>query len=131
VRIHYIKGKKGKSLQKFWNHFDSIIIGGVKKSRCHWCKRLFAVEKFSTISTLNRHLASCARFIEHNSSKKQKTLSFDLNSDYNGVESLTAFSYKESKVRKLSAHIVLFHEYPFNIMEHELFNKFIRVYTPH
>jgi hypothetical protein len=76
-------------------------------------------------------LTSCARFVEHNSSKKQKTLSFDPSSDHDGVKSLTAFSYKESRVRELAAHMVLFHEYPFNMMEHKLFNKFMRVCTPH
>jgi hypothetical protein len=95
---------------------------------------LFAVGKSSTTSTLNRHLASCAEFLEFYSIKKQKTLSFEPSSecsDHNGFGSLTTFSYKESKVRKLAAHMMLLHEYPFNIMKHKLFNKFMRTYTVH
>jgi hypothetical protein len=64
--------------------------------------------------------------VEFNSSKKQKTLSFEHRSNHDGVKSLTAFNYKESRIRELAAHIMLFHEYPFNMTEHELFNKFIR-----
>jgi hypothetical protein len=125
------KRKERQNTSKVWNDFDSITIMGVKKSQCHWCKRLFVVGKSSTTSTLNRHLTSCARFIEHNSSKKQKTLSIDTSNEHDGVESLIPFSYKESKVREMAVHMVLFHEYPFNMMEHELFNKFMRVCTPH
>ena len=69
--------------------------------------------------------------MEFNSNKKQKTVSFELNSDHDGVGSLTAFSYKEGRVRELVAHMLLLHEYPFNMMEHELFSKFIRACTPH
>jgi hypothetical protein len=44
---------------------------------------------------------------------------------------LTNFSFSEKRVRELAAHMVLFHEYPFNMMEHELFNKFMKACTPH
>jgi hypothetical protein len=44
---------------------------------------------------------------------------------------LTNFSSSEKKVRELASHMVLFHEYPFNMMEHDLFNKFMKAYTPH
>ena len=126
------KRKERQKTAKVWNEFDSITIGGgVKKSQCHWCKRLFAVGKSSTTSTLNRHLTSCARFIEHNNSKKQKTLSFEPSSEHDGVESLVGFSYKESKVREMAAHMVLLHAYPFNMMEHKFFNKFMKVCTHH
>jgi hypothetical protein len=123
--------KERQKTSKVSNDFGSVTIGGVKKSQCNWCKRLFAVEKSSTTSTINRHLTSCVRFVEFNNSKKQKTLSFEPNSDHNDVRSLTAFNCKDSMVRELAAHIVLLLEYPFNMMEHELFNKFMRAYTPY
>jgi hypothetical protein len=69
--------------------------------------------------------------VEFNSSKKQKTLSFEHSSDHDGVGSLTAFNYKETRVRELAARMMLLHEYPFNMMKHELFNKFMRACTPH
>jgi hypothetical protein len=126
--------KERQKTSKVWNDFVSIKIGGVKKSQCNWCKKLFAVGKSSTTSTLGRHLTSCVRYVEFHNSKKQRTLSFEPIhecSDNDGFGSLTTFSYKESRVRELAAHMVLLHEYPFNMMEHELFNKFMRACTPH
>jgi hypothetical protein len=94
---------------------------------------LFAVGKSSTTSTLNRHLTSCVRFVEFHNTKKQKTLSFEPSSecsDYDDFGSLTTFSYKESRIKELAAYMVLLHEYPFNMIEHEFFNKFMRTCTP-
>jgi hypothetical protein len=126
--------KERQKTSKVRNDFVSVKIGGVKKSQCNWCKKLFAVGKSSTTSTLGRHLSSCVRYVEFYNSKKQRTLSFEPSrecSDHDGFGSLTTFSYKESRVRELAAHMVLLHEYPFNMMEHELFNKFMKACTPH
>jgi hypothetical protein len=116
--------KERQKTSKVWNDFVSVKIGGVKKSQCNWCKKLFVVGKSSTISTLGRHLASCVRYVEFHNSKKQRTLSFEPSrecSDHDGFGSLTTFSYKDSRFRELAAHMVLLHEYPFNMMEHEFF----------
>jgi len=91
---------------------------------------LFAVSKSSSTSTLGKHLGACVKYVKFNSNKKQKTLTFDPR-EMGGVGSLSNFTFNEKNVRKLAAYMVLFHEYPFNMMEHELFNKFIRACTPH
>jgi hypothetical protein len=114
---------------KVWNDFASVEVGGVKKSQCKWCKRLFAVSSSSSTSTLGRHLVACVKYVESN--KKQKTLSLDPGGIGSEVCALSNFTFNESKIRELAAHMVLFHEYPFNMMEHELFNKFMRACTPH
>jgi hypothetical protein len=33
------------------------------------------------------------------------------------------------KVRELASHMILYHEYPFMVVEHVLFNKFMRANT--
>jgi hypothetical protein len=96
----------------------------------NWCKRLFAVSKSSSTSILGRHLGACVKYVESNNNKKQKALTFD-SSEKGGVGSLSNFSYNGKKVRELATNMVLFHEYPFNMMELELFNKFMRACTPH
>jgi hypothetical protein len=116
---------------KVWNDFSSITVAGVRKNQCHWCKGLFAVGKSSTTSTLSRHLTGCKKFVELNNCKKQKTLCFEPSDDHEGFETVSNFVYNEKRVRELAAHMVLLHEYPFNMMEHELFNKFMRACTPH
>jgi hypothetical protein len=55
--------KERQKTSKVWNDFVSVKIGGVKKSQCNWCKKLFAVGKSSTTSTLGRHLTSCVRYV--------------------------------------------------------------------
>ena len=69
------------------------------------------------------------RFVERNSLKKQKTLSFEPSDDNDGFETLTNFTFNEKRVRELAAHMVLLHEYSFNMMEHELLNKFMKACT--
>jgi hypothetical protein len=111
-----------------WNDFVIVEVHGVKKSQCKWCKRLFAVSSSSSTSTLGRHLIACIPYVAAN--KKQKTLTVD--PDVAGdVSTMSNFSFKPDKVKELAAHMVLYHEYPFNMMEHELFNKFMRACTPH
>jgi hypothetical protein len=92
---------------------------------------LFAGGKFSTTSTLSRHLTGCKKFVELNNRKKQRTLCFEPSDDNDDFGTLSNFVYNEKRVRELAAHMVLLHEYHFNMMEHELFNKFMRACTPH
>ncbi|XP_059435493.1 zinc finger BED domain-containing protein RICESLEEPER 2-like [Corylus avellana] len=77
------------------------------------------------------HLTACVKFVELNSLKKQKTLSFEPSDDNDDLGTLTNFTFNQKKVRELAAHMILLHEYPFNMMEHELFNKFMRACTPY
>jgi hypothetical protein len=58
-------------------------------------------------------------------------LCFEPSDDNDGFRTLSNFVYNEKRVRELTAHMVLLHEYSFNMMEHELFNKFMRACTPH
>jgi hypothetical protein len=92
---------------------------------------LFVVGKSSTTSTLSRHLTGCKKFVELNNRKKQKTLCFEPSDENDGFGTLSNSVYNEMRVRELAAHMVLLHEYPFNMMEHKLFNKFMRACTLH
>jgi hypothetical protein len=79
--------------------------------------------KSSTTSTLIRHLRGCFSYI--GSKKKQTVLSVD------GGDNVTSFQFDETKVRELFSHAILYHEYPFMMMEHVLFNKALKACTPH
>ncbi|KAK2999289.1 hypothetical protein RJ639_023818 [Escallonia herrerae] len=41
------------------------------------------------------------------------------------------FKYNHAKVREAAAEMILVHEYPFSMMEHEFFNRFMRTATPY
>jgi hypothetical protein len=51
-------------------------------------------------------------------------------SESGGVSIISNFQFNECKVRELLAHMILYHECPFRIMEHVLFNKFMEACTP-
>jgi hypothetical protein len=76
------------------------------------------VGKSSTTSTLSRHLTGCKKFVELNNHKKQKTFCFEPSDDNDDFGTLSNFVYNEKRVKELVAHMVLLHEYPFNMMEH-------------
>ena len=62
--------------------------------------------------------------------KKQKQLVVN----EGGVESEVAianFKYDHAKVREKASHMILVHEYPFNMVEHEVFNVFMKIATPY
>jgi hypothetical protein len=65
--------KERQKTSKVWDDFSQIEVLGVKKSRCNWCKMLFAVSISSYTSTLGRHLVVCVK----SNSKKQKHLTYD------------------------------------------------------
>ncbi|XP_059446001.1 zinc finger BED domain-containing protein RICESLEEPER 2-like [Corylus avellana] len=117
------KRKDRKRTSYIWNHFVEVDEGGgVKKNQCKWCKTKFSISKSSTTSTMVRHLKKCFKYL---GSKKQRTLSVDVS------DNITSFNNDETRVRELCAHMILYHEYPFMLLEHEIFNKFMKACTPH
>ena len=62
--------------------------------------------------------------------KKQKQLVVN----EGGVESemaLANFKYDHAKVREKASHMIIVHEYPFKMMEHEVFNVLMKTATPY
>jgi hypothetical protein len=46
------------------------------------------------------------------------------------VGTISNFSYDQRKVRELCSHMNLYHDYPFMLVEHVLFNKFMKACVP-
>jgi hypothetical protein len=90
----YEKRQRAKTT-KVWNDFESTVVDGIKTSQCIWYKKLFAVTKSRTTSTITRHLSKCVKYRESN--KKQQTFSFDP-SETEGFGTLSTFSFNEKKV---------------------------------
>jgi hypothetical protein len=123
------KRKPRRKTSTMWNHFEQVEVCGVKKkNQCKWYKSKFTISKSSYTSTFGRHLESCLKYV--GSKKKQKVLSVEGN-ESGGVDIISNFQFDESKVRELLAHMILYHEYPFRIVYHVLFNKFMKACTLH
>ncbi|XP_059441916.1 zinc finger BED domain-containing protein RICESLEEPER 2-like [Corylus avellana] len=122
--------KQRKKTSHVWEHYIEVKIKGKAKYQCKWCMRAFSVSSSSCASTLGRHLKKCNTFLGAKDKKKQKVLSIDGTMDGDGVGSIRNFTYDERKSRELCPHMILYHEYPFNIVEHALFNKFAKSLEP-
>ena len=57
----------------------------------------------------------------------QQVLSFT-EGPSNGITSITNFLYDHAKVRELASHMAFVYEYPFSMMDHVVFNKFMKLY---
>ncbi|KAM4118394.1 hypothetical protein ACB094_02G198700 [Castanea mollissima] len=98
--------KKRKKTFVIWNDFSEIILSHGIKKHLKCC--------------LSRKLAD----------KKQKQLAVN----EGGVKSevtIANFKYDHANVREKASHIILVHEYLFNMMEHEVFNVFMKTATPY
>jgi hypothetical protein len=63
---------------------------------------------------LGRHLVACLKYMAAN--KKQKSIALDL--DVIGDLTVSNYTFKIQRSKELVAHMILCHDYPFNIMDH-------------
>ena len=112
-----------------WNDFNEIILpDGTKNVQYIHCLKRLAYSNNGATTQYIRHLKCC---LSHKlANKKQKQLVVN----EGGVESevtIENFKYDHAKVREKASHMILVHEYPFNIVEHEVFNVFMKTATPY
>ncbi|XP_050278147.1 zinc finger BED domain-containing protein RICESLEEPER 1-like [Quercus robur] len=120
--------KKRKKTSMIWNDFNEIILPDkTKKVQCIHCLKRLAYSN-NGATQYHRHLKGCLSC--KLTDKKQKQLAVN----EGGVESEVAianFKYDHAKVKEKASHMILVHEYPFNTMEHEVFNVFMKIATPY
>ena len=115
--------KKRKKTSKVWDDFKEVTLpNGSIKFECIYCKHQFGMIKSGATSHLLRHTKSCLR---HKLNKGQQQLSIN-NTMSESVNVVVNFKYDHVKVRELFSHLIMVHELPFNLVEYELFNIFMR-----
>ena len=121
--------KKRKRTSMIWNDFNEIILpSGTKKVQCIHCLKRLAYSNNGATTQYHRQLKGC---LSHKlADKKQKQLAVDEGRVESEVE-IASFKYDHAKVREKASHMILVHEYPFNTMEHEVFNVFMKTATPY
>ena len=121
--------KKRKRTSMIWNDFNEIILpSGTKKVQCIHCLKRLAYSNNGATTQYHRQLKGC---LSHKLvDKKQKQLAVDEGRVESEVE-IASFKYDHAKVREKASHMILVHEYPFNTMEHEVFNVFMKTATPY
>ncbi|XP_071940783.1 zinc finger BED domain-containing protein RICESLEEPER 2-like [Coffea arabica] len=125
--------KQRKKKSTIWE--DMTIVkqpDGTLKVQCNHCKELFVKNPSGATSQHKRHLKNCLQkrlAVGEENQKRQQVLSFT-EGPSDGITSITNFSYDHAKVRELAAHMVLVHEYPFSMLDHVVFNKFMKAASP-
>ncbi|XP_027170843.1 zinc finger BED domain-containing protein RICESLEEPER 2-like [Coffea eugenioides] len=125
--------KQRKKKSSIWDEMTTVVLdNGTIKVKYNHCKELFAKSATGATSQHKRHLNSCLQRkmdIGEQSKQKQQVLSFT-EGPSDGITSITNFSYDHAKVRELASRMILAHEYPFSMMEHVVFNKFMKAVSP-
>ncbi|KAA8542651.1 hypothetical protein F0562_023850 [Nyssa sinensis] len=126
---HAFQRKPRKRTSTIWNDFEEVVdTDGSKKVKCNYCLAKFNMPSTGATMQFHRHLNRCTQ--HQLDSKKQMVLSIEIvASDCAG--SIANFKYDRAKVRELTSHMTLYHEYPFMQMEDVIFNKFMRANTPY
>lgn len=111
-----------------WEHFEEVKVPSKKKKgetekkvKCNACGKLYMYPKTGTTSTMKRHLEGCfAHQGEQNKKNKQGTLNFDVADAGDFDLPIVNFSgsYDNGKIREIIATMIIFHEYPFCMVEH-------------
>ncbi|XP_042974692.1 zinc finger BED domain-containing protein RICESLEEPER 2-like [Carya illinoinensis] len=120
--------KKRKRTSDVWKDFVEVDSNGVKQPQCKWCKNIFKASRSSSTTTLRRHLLTCLPYMGFK--KKQKVLAVE-SKEADGAFTVSNFTYDRNRVRELASHMILYHEYPFSLMEHVVFNRFMSANTPY
>lgn len=125
VEVTPFQTRKRKKTSAAWLEFKVI---NAFTAKCNWCKRNMATKPGGPTTTLIRHLKGCA--MRQLNDKSQKRLNVNKPSA-EPISSPENFVYDHAKVREAAAHMILIHEHPFNHMEHEMFNIFMRTVSPY
>lgn len=122
--------KKRKKTSKVWEEFVQIELpNGVKKLQCVHCKMKLFVQKTGVTTHMDRHLKNACT-VRALKLKNQSML--NLQPQDSKMEAPIWFSgkYDHAKQREATAHWVLMHEKPFNIVEEYGYNFMMQVNQP-
>ncbi|XP_039125273.1 zinc finger BED domain-containing protein RICESLEEPER 2-like isoform X1 [Dioscorea cayenensis subsp. rotundata] len=117
-----------KSRSRVWNDFKKVYVGNkVKAAICNHCKSQLTAGSNGGTSHLARHLRKCPRRILLN----EKPPSLPCARPAAGkASSLKDWTFDQEISRSKLARMVVLHEYPFSIVEHEGLNDFLSSLNP-
>ncbi|KAK2987679.1 hypothetical protein RJ640_028927 [Escallonia rubra] len=124
------KRRERKKTSPVWDFFvDVTLANGTKKVKCKLCNAILNKTKGGTTTQLLRHRDTyCPK--RGIAATNQSVINVELGKIEYEV-SKKDFKYNHAKVREAAAQMILVHEYPFNMMEHEFFNRFMMTATPY
>ncbi|KAJ0988890.1 hypothetical protein J5N97_007246 [Dioscorea zingiberensis] len=117
-----------KSRSRVWNDFKKVYVGNkVKAAICNHCKSQLTAGSNGGTSHLARHLRKCPRRILLN--EKPQLLPCPRTAA-GKANSLKDWTFDQEISRSKLARMIVLHEYPFSIVEHEGFSDFLMSLNP-
>ncbi|KAK1362411.1 hypothetical protein POM88_046885 [Heracleum sosnowskyi] len=123
--------KRKKKTSKVWEEFEEVTLkDGTKKLNCKYCNAKLSQSKDGSTSHLIRHMKGCGIRLAPISGSTQKVLSFPVLEVDGNVGNVNYFKYDKEKIRDLLVKMFCVHEYPFHMVEHELFLVLMKSLNP-
>lgn len=105
---------------------------GAMKWKCRWCGKLYTYDsKYKSTSNAKKHLGNCIqRKLRVRGNIDKEVVQSRLNVCDANTPNIATWTYNHGRVREVAAHMVLGHEYPFSVMDHVIFNEFLKTIYP-
>lgn len=125
------EGKKKRKTSKVWSEFNIIKLqDGTKKIQCNYCFAKLAHQSTGSTSHLNRHMLTCTVRLSKIAGTKQSVLAYPTIEADGQMSNLTNFRFDKEKTRNIMAKMIMVHEYPFRMVEHEFFILLLKSLNP-
>ncbi|PIA43528.1 hypothetical protein AQUCO_01900132v1 [Aquilegia coerulea] len=125
------KTKRSKT-SPVWKDVEEVLVNGVRKVKCKHCHQDFKVCKGNPTTTYKRHIDTCtsrkASISGKGTGPTQSILTLD-NCGHDG-NTLTSYKFDKDKLKDITYKMIVVHEYPFMIVEHELFRLMCKMLNP-
>ncbi|XP_019179524.1 PREDICTED: zinc finger BED domain-containing protein RICESLEEPER 3-like [Ipomoea nil] len=110
-----------------WEHFTKKVVNGVDKAECNYCKKLLGGQSKNGTKHLHDHHRSCKMKPIQNL-KQQTLLQQQWKAD--GKMGLSTFKFNPEVTRRELACMIIMHEYPLAIVDHEGFRRYTASLQP-
>lgn len=127
VASTHVSTKRTRSWSEVWDHFtkDEVQDGEKPTCKCKHCGKKISAARMGGTSHLSRHLRTrCSRYSKVDKSQMILTAkSGTIGSELGNV--LSTWKFYQERSRKDLARMIIVHELPFPIVEHEKFRNFV------
>ncbi|KAL5567406.1 hypothetical protein UlMin_030570 [Ulmus minor] len=119
--------KKRKLTSPAWEHFKKMKVGGVMKAICDHCHKHLGVESKNGTRHLLDHIDVCPMIKQ----KDTRQMLLKANSSSDGkCASLDTYHFNPEVSRYELGRMIVLHEYPLSIVEHEGFRRYSNSLQP-
>ena len=118
--------RKRKTTSDVWERFTRKKVNGKFKAQCHHCSKLYLGDSSQGTTHLRNHLAKCLQLKFKNIRNMRQQVLIRQQNKVDGTMSLNAYQFDQNIVRNNLARMIILHEYPLSIVDHNGFREFVK-----